>query len=105
MAKAKVTHSDDAVQIDFYGDRRHPEPATAVVRFPGGHIEVSRCADGSYYAHLEVVEPQNVVDSRVDYCYEAAQVLGTIPNFPHADQVRHIALKIRAHADHPDREY
>lgn len=103
MARAKVTHSDDAVQIDFYGDRRHPEPATAVVRFPGGHIEVSRCADGSYYAHLEVVEPHNVIDSRVDYTYEAGLQLAGIPAFPNANQVRHIALKVRATADHPDR--
>lgn len=96
MARAKVVHSDDAVQVVFRGDPRNPEPGTAVVSFPGGHIEVSRCSDGSYYAHLQVTDPGNVIDSRVDYTYAAALQLGTIPAFPHADQVTHIALKVRA---------
>ena len=49
MARAKVTHSDDAVQITFNGDKRNPEPSTAVVKFPGGYVEVSRCSDGTYW--------------------------------------------------------
>ena len=64
MAKAKVIHSDDSVLIDFKGNKRSPEPATGVIKFPGGHVEVSRCTDGTYWAHIEVVDPANVVDTR-----------------------------------------
>jgi hypothetical protein len=70
MARAQVTHSIDAVQITFRGDKRQPEPSTAVIQFPGGHVEVSRCSDGTYWAHITVVAPQNTVASRVDYDYE-----------------------------------
>ncbi|MBA1305899.1 hypothetical protein [Stutzerimonas stutzeri] len=102
MARAKVTHSSDAVQITFKGDPRNPEPSTAVIRFPGGHLELSRCTDGSYWAHLEVVSPENVVDSRVDYTVEAHRTLGEIPRLPMANQVKKIALKVSNAVAHFD---
>lgn len=102
MARAKVVHSDDAVMIQFFGNPKNPEPSTAVIKFPGGHIEVSRCLDGSYYAHLEVVDPSNITDSRVDYAYEVAQALGKIPGFPHAEAVQHIGIKVANTVPHFD---
>ena len=66
MAKAKVTHSQDAVQITFNGDIRDPEPSTGVIKFPGGHVEVARCSDGTYWAHIAVVSGVNIIDGRID---------------------------------------
>ena len=34
MARAKVVHSEDAVLVEFKGDKRNPEPTTGVMRFP-----------------------------------------------------------------------
>lgn len=91
MARAKVTHSADAVQITFDGDRRSPEPATAVIKFPGGHVEVSRCSDGSYWAHLVAVDSANIVGSRIDYAHGGA---ASVADLPDASHVKKLALRI-----------
>lgn len=95
MDKAKVVHSDDAVLIKFNGDRKNPEPGTAVIEFPGGHVEVSRTQDGQYWAHVEVTDPQNIQRSRIDYTHEGYVATGcSIPEIPHADKIRHMAILI-----------
>lgn len=95
MAKQfKQVKSDDALAILIKGDVRNPEPAMCTIKFPGGSVEVSRCSDNTYWAHIRVDDPTNVVDSRVDHSYEAARELGSIPSFPRADAVEHIALRI-----------
>lgn len=101
MARAKVTHSDDAVQITFNGDKKSPEPGTAVIKFPGGHVEVSRCCNGEYWAHIDIVSPQNITASRLDYSNDAWQALQNIPDIPRADEIRHIAVKIAAFCTDP----
>lgn len=92
MAKAKVTHSDDAVQITFKGDRRNPEPSTGVIKFPGGHVEVTRCSDGTYWAHIAVIDGLNVVEGRIDRSYGAQSV----QSMQDADKVQHIAIRVAA---------
>lgn len=94
MAKAKVVHSDDAVKVIFKGDVRNPEPALGVIEFPGGHIEVSRCSDGSYYAHLSVVDSKNIVASRMDYDADVSYEIGSIPDVPMANRINHVAIRI-----------
>lgn len=94
MARAKVTHSDDAVLIEFQGDKRNPEPATGIIKFPGGHVEVSRCSDGTYYAHIEVVDAANVVDSRFDFSELRPDMVRSVHTLPHGDLVKHVAIKI-----------
>lgn len=94
MARAKVTHSDDSVQITFAGNRRNPEPATAVIVFQGGHVEVSRCTDGSYWAHIEVVAPANTADSRVDYDFEGYSAGLHGIGLPKPDHIKHLAVRI-----------
>lgn len=100
--KVQIVHSDDAVTIIVRGDRRNPEPGTIVVHFPGGNLELSRASDGTYWAHIGVVAPGNVIGSRVDHTHEAANELGKIPEFPRAESVNHIALRIANHTPHPD---
>jgi hypothetical protein len=100
--KFRQVVSGDALTIIIEGDRRNPEPGSCIVHFPGGNVEVSRASDGTYWAHIGVVDPGNVVGSRVDHTYEASCELGKIPEFPRADAVKHIALRISNATPHPD---
>lgn len=99
MARAKITHSTDAVQITFNGDRRNPEPSTGVIQFPGGHVEVSRTGDGTYWAHLVVVAPENIVSSRIDYTHQAPR---SVVDMPDARHVKKLALRIANTVPHFD---
>lgn len=101
MARARVTHSSDAVQITFRGDPRNPEPGTAVVAFPGGHVEVSRHSDGSYWVHVARNTRLNnehedvlgeIVESRIDHTYEARE--RGIPPLPAHSEIEHMAIRI-----------
>jgi len=102
MAKAKVIHSDDAVLIAFNGDKAHPEPSTGVIKSPGGHVEVSRCSDGSYYAHIAVVDSANVVASRMDFQDATENKVQSVQDIPHGHLVNHIAIRISNKIPHPD---
>ena len=101
MARCKVVHSEDTVMVEFKGDKRNPEPSMAVIKFPGGHVEVSRTSDGKYWAHVEVVDSANVIDSRIDYEHDAAISMG-IPELPMGDKVKHIAVKVENTVPHFD---
>lgn len=99
MARFKVTHSEDACCIDIRGDIRNPEPSTAVVRFPGGHIEVSRHSDGSYWVHFgrnaRLSDPDDVpgriVDSRVDFVHAAGLQVEALQG---AQDIEHFAVRV-----------
>lgn len=101
MARAQVTHSEDAVNITFHGDKRKPEPSTAVIAFPGGHVEVSRASDGTYWVHVarntRINNPDDdclgaIVDSRIDHTYEA-RARG-VPPMPAHEDIEHMAIRI-----------
>lgn len=101
--RVQIIHSDDATTVLIRGNVRNPEPATVVVKFPGGNIEVSRCSDGTYWAHFQRCLDTNeeieqvageIVDSRVDFTPEAWQRDPRTPALPaHAD-IQHIAVRI-----------
>jgi hypothetical protein len=99
MARAKVVHCEDAVIVIFKGDKACPEPVTGVIKFPGGHIEVSRCTDGTYWAHL-TVEGRNVIGSRIDFSMpeQAEPTFGTLQDIPHHQDITKIALRVSAPA-------
>lgn len=97
MARFKITHSDDAATIIIRGDKRNPEPSTAIIKFPGGHVEVARCSDGTYWAHVRRdVQPQDedqstlgeVVGSRIDLTG------GNVPSMPNECDVVGFSLRI-----------
>jgi len=98
MARARIVHSDDAATIIFNGDIKHPEPSTGIIKFPGGHVEVTRCSDGTYWAHVAVVDGVNIVDSRIDH------KIGSwcIRDMPDAETVNHIAIKVANNVPHFD---
>lgn len=100
MAKQfKTVRSEDALTILIEGDRRNPEPTTLVVKFPGGHIEVSRCSDDTYWAHVQVVDAANVVTGRIDYAHGAAMSVAELPD---ADKVVKLAARISNTVPHFD---
>jgi hypothetical protein len=108
VAKFKVIHSDDACLIDIRGDVRNPEPSTAIIKFPCGHVEVSRHSDGSYWVHVErnanIGNPDEdligaIVESRIDFAPDAyAKHGGAIPSMPAQEDIQHMAIRI-ARAD------
>jgi hypothetical protein len=93
-------------KITLHGDRTKPESAQHIIEFPGGAIELSRLADGSYWMHIIVNRAEGVadvpglqhctaeiVDSRIDYEYPANPNIIPIPN---ASAVQQIAVRVRA---------
>lgn len=78
-----------------------------MIKFPGGHVEVSRASDGSYWAHVEVRAEEDhdgapagqIVASRIDYLPGAGQ---GIPPMPADDRIQHIAVQIAKAAHKKD---
>jgi hypothetical protein len=94
-------------QITLFGDKtRKIEPATHIIEFPGGAIELSRTSDGNYWAHIIVNRDfalpdeieglegayGNIVDSRMDYEFPTEPNIIAVPN---AVMLRQIAILIR----------
>lgn len=104
MARFKVTHSEDACCIQIKGDKRNPEPTTAVIRFPGGFVEVSRCSDGSYWAHLcrydsapdDESPAGRIVGHRLDYSPESG--LRDVQGLPQGEHITQMAIRVAAGA-------
>jgi len=68
MAKHKVVHGKDACTIICSGDKlKQIEPTTIIVKFPGGHIEVARTSNNTYWAHTYIDKESIVNESRIDY--------------------------------------
>jgi hypothetical protein len=93
--------------IELLGDKtRRPEPATHIIEFPGGAVELSRTSDGNYWAHIIVnrdfalpgdIEGMEgaygeIVGSRIDYEFPTEP---NIVEIPAAQQVRQIAILIK----------
>lgn len=104
----KLTRSEDALTVTIEGDVRNPEPTHAIIKFPGGVVEVARCSDGSYWAHLsrdphaEYADEFEVVASRVEYGYPEALFHG-VGTIPAQDRVDKLAVCI-ARKTAPKRE-
>jgi len=94
-------------KIELLGDKTvRPEPATHIIEFPGGAIELSRTTQGDYWAHIIVNRdfalPDDVeglrkaygeiAGSRIDYEFPTEP---NIVEVPHAEQMRQIAILIR----------
>ena len=94
MAKAKVIHSADACTMIFRGSKSDPEPSTGVIKFPGGNVEVSRCSDGSYWAHISLDDASNNIRTRVDYDYDKSQEHGILP-VPDVEHIEHLAILVK----------
>jgi hypothetical protein len=94
-------------RIGLLGDRTtRPEPATHIIEFPGGAIELSRTTDGNYWAHIIVNRDfalpgeiegfegayGEIVGSRIDYAFPTEP---NIVEVPAASKLRQIAILIK----------
>ena len=95
----KVVNSEDALTVLIEGDRRNPEPSTVVVKFPGGHIEVARCSDDTYWAHIQAVDCSNIVAGRIDYRHGASR---SVTDLPEAALVQKLAIRVANTVPHFD---
>ena len=43
---------DNCMGVELLGNPKKPEPDMFLVRFPGGHVEISRTSDNDYWAHV-----------------------------------------------------
>jgi hypothetical protein len=92
-------------KISLLGDNTRPEPATHIIEFPGGAIELSRTSEGNYWAHIMVNHDfaldncdglraafGAVIGSRIDYEFPAEPNIIAIPD---EKQIRQIAILIQ----------
>lgn len=93
-------------KIQLLGDKAiRPEPATHIIEFPGGAIELSRTSDNNYWAHIIVNRDfavddceglraayGEIVGSRIDYEFPTEPQIVEVPQ---AKEVRQIAILIR----------
>ncbi|MEZ8295859.1 hypothetical protein AB6D11_18720 [Vibrio splendidus] len=97
----KIKHSQDGLTVIVAGNKADPEPTLHTIQFPGGYVEVSRCSDGSYYAHIGVEDTATISDSRVDYPYDlyisrAEEGKESIPTIEDAKRIKKVAVRIHA---------
>lgn len=52
--KSFLAGKDAPRRIELLGNKQRPESAQHIIEFPGGAIELSRTADGDYWAHIIV---------------------------------------------------
>lgn len=92
--------------LKLFGDKtKKVESATHIIEFPGGAVEVSRCEDGSYWAHI-IVNRRQFADGDGDGLTSArGEIIGTriehangsgVQDLPNETEVEHVAILIRA---------
>ena len=92
MARAKVIHSTHAVTVLFAGNPADPEPQTGVIKFPGGHVEVTRTTDGKYWAHTYIDNAAVIYNSRIDY--KPGGMRSDIPQIEYDQDISKLAILI-----------
>lgn len=87
-----------AKTIHLYGDKTKAiEPAQHIITFPGGSVEVSRCEDGTYWAHIARDRGQSAeadggvfLDGRTDSDSEGVYAPVTLED----KGIYHVAIRI-----------
>jgi len=104
MEMLRVTGNNTAQHIYLFGDKKKQiEPGEFTLHFPGGHIIVSRCSDGTYWAHTSIeadktrAKPRDMIrgeflEGRID-CTDVAPNKMDIGDLDR-DDCYHIALHI-----------
>ena len=98
MKMLKVVGNNSCQKIYLHGDIKNPEPDTVVIKFPGGHVEVSRCTDNTYWAHIAVTKRDDY-DDNGDITPEGKFLNGRIdfedkPVMSFPSESNHIAIRI-----------
>lgn len=82
------------------GNPKNPEPAEHRIEFPGGTVNITRCSDGDYWAHILVNRQQaipdtNGMDSALAEVIESRVTCSTGVLDIEATGISQIAVKIR----------
>ncbi len=89
--------------INLKGNPNSPEPATHIITFPGGSIELSRTSENDYWVHMAVYKgvplqevpsmsrTGNVIDTRIDRVHPSV----VVDEIPDKETIEHIAIRIR----------
>ena len=103
MEMLTATGNNTMQHIYIKGDKTEPEPQEFYIHFPGGQIGVSRCTDGTYWAHLSLedekedgsgrIKKSNIIDARID-CKDLHINEMDIGDMKRPD-CYHIAIKIK----------
>lgn len=103
--KLKYTRSEQAHSIWMQGDKDiQIEPPEVRLHFPGGSVSVTRCSDGMYWIHANLLDVKNpddgnmvqmgrVIDARID-CDGMQTNEGNIGDLKNP-KLQHFAIKIQ----------
>ncbi|ESQ85431.1 hypothetical protein AEAC466_04510 [Asticcacaulis sp. AC466] len=85
--------------LELFGDpKKKIEKETTIIKFPGGHVEVSRTADNEYWVHVSTAENGQIVDARADaqgrYADNFRNLVRAL-NTEIAEGVNHIAFRVK----------
>lgn len=86
--------------IELRSDKRKPESAQHIVKFPGGNLEVSRCQDGQYWAHIYLHRGPGTGVGIIDSVLAHAELItakypgDVIDVIEGADKFQHLAVRI-----------
>ena len=103
MKLLQAKGNNTAQHIYLYGDKKKQmEPLEFIVHFPGGYILVSRCSDGTYWAHTSIeadkarAEPHNIRGKFLDGHIDCTGIPPNEMNIGDLsrDDCHHIALHI-----------
>jgi hypothetical protein len=96
MAKTKAVYSEDATTLIFKGNPKKPECGTAIIKFPGGHVEVTRTSDSKYWAHLCVDKTAQIINSRMMYGEDTLQteLFGHVHDIPCEKDIKQMAVLV-----------
>lgn len=102
MKMLQATGNNTMQHIYLCGDKAQPEPGEFYIHFPGGQIGVSRCSDGTYWAHFALedekedgegrIKKSKIIDARID-CKDLHAGEMNIGDMARAD-CDHVAIKI-----------
>lgn len=88
-------------EIRLLGEKEKPEPASHIINFPGGAIELSRTSHGDYWAHILISDNPHACGQ------SAGEIIGSritsdhgVAAIPAAPNIRQIALLIRPVKNH-----
>jgi hypothetical protein len=102
MKILKFEGNNSCQKCHLLGDKtKQTEPECVVITFPGGHFELSRHSDDSYWAHIAITKEGEIngdgdfrpvgkfIEGRIDYIYESGKNIEPFPV-----KCEHIAVRI-----------
>ena len=87
----------------LHGDKSNPESAEHIIEFPGGAIEIARCTDGTYWAHIIINRGEAIEDCK-GFNASQGKIIGSrivrkgdngVTSIDNAESIQQIAVLIQ----------